>query len=292
VETPRKLFVVINPVAGKGRVGKKIDRIKSELSSAGLTVSRHYTEYPGHANLLVTNHTFGKGEICVCAGGDGTFNEIASALAGTGIPIAVLPFGSGNGLARSLGIKSGIRSLIKYLSGNKIQRIDGGHFSDKFFFCTCGIGFDAVVADKFNERSKRGLIGYVSHVIRSFFSYKGISANVLIDGKNFSGKFFLITIANAPQYGNNAMIAPGANVSDGIFDVVLIKPFPGIFAPLVAIALFSGFIAAIPQVSIFKARDIQILSADSHLMHADGESILVEWPIAIHVYPGCVHVIN
>jgi diacylglycerol kinase (ATP) len=288
----RKFFFIVNPVSGKGRFSGELNQIVDTLATAGSEIIVEKSKYNGHAAVLAGNHPFEKDEICVSFGGDGTFNEVASALAGSSTPVAVMPYGSGNGLARSLKIKHNLRYLKNYLLLNKATRIDAGTFLDKFFFCTCGIGFDALVAAKFNARSERGLTGYIRDVLKTFFQYRGIQAEFVIDGVSYSGKYFLVTFANAPQYGNDTWIAPGADMSDGLLDVVMVRSFPLIYAPLLAFALFGKFIRFMPMVEIVKASEIEITMVDSSHFHYDGESTHIQWPLKIKTIPGIINVLK
>jgi diacylglycerol kinase (ATP) len=281
----KSFFFIVNPVAGKARERKLLEKLQKALVDNDFHVQTVFSEYHQHTLELVKGHQFSSGEVAVSFGGDGTFNEVASGIVNSGIPVAIMPLGSGNGLARSLKIKKNSTSLIQYLTEAKPVEIDGGNFSGKYFFCASGVGFDAHVAAKFNERSKRGLAGYIVNAIRTYINYKPVEVDLLVDESHIAGKFFLITFSNAPQYGNNAWIAPGADLMDGLLDVTLIKPFPWIMAPLLALALFGGFIHKLPWVKTVKAKKIEINSVSSSHFHYDGESIKMSWPVVIEIVP-------
>lgn len=251
----------------------------------GFPVKTVFSEYHQHALELTASHKFSSGEVAVSFGGDGTFNEVATALINSDTPVAILPLGSGNGLARSLKIKKNSASMINYLLNAKPVEIDGGKFSGKYFFCASGIGFDAHVAAEFNSRKTRGLAGYIANVIRTYVRYKPVKVDMVIDGNPIQGSFFLVTFSNAPQYGNDAWIAPGADLTDGLLDVTLVGPFHWIMAPLLALALFGGFIHRLPWVKTIKAKKIEIKSVTSSHFHYDGESIKMNWPVVIEIVP-------
>lgn len=281
----KSFFFIVNPVAGKARERKLLENIQKALIEKGYLVQTVFSEYHQHILELTEGHRFSSGEVAVSFGGDGTFNEVASGLVYTGTPVAILPFGSGNGLARSFKIKRNTPALIKYLINAKPVEIDGGTFAGKYFFCAAGVGFDAHVAAEFNSRKTRGLTGYIANVIRSYIKYKPVEAILIVDGHKIDGRFFLITFSNAPQYGNDAWIAPGADLSDGLLDVTLVRPFPWICAPLLAIALFGGFIHILPWVKTLRAKKIEIRTVASPHFHYDGESEKMNWPVSIEIVP-------
>jgi len=285
----RSFYFIVNPVAGNSKGGHKLKKLLYKLSEKGFINDFAFSEFRGHAFELARSHHFTENEMAVSFGGDGTFNEIASALAGTGTPVAVLPAGSGNGLARTFKIHR--LPFLKYLIQSEPVNIDAGIFGDKFFFCTCGIGFDAMVAARFNKGKSRGLINYIYHVVRLYLKYKPAEAEIEIDGNNISGKFFLVTVANAPQYGNDAWVAPNADLNDGLLDVTMVKPFPVIFLPLMVLALFGGFIHRLPWVHVLKGREVVLKKVSNHHFHYDGESMECIWPLKISVVPKAVKIL-
>ena len=281
----KSFFFIVNPVAGKAAERKLQEKLQKALADNDSLVETVFSEYHQHAIGLIGGHKFSHGEVAVSFGGDGTFNEVASGLVDTGIPIAILPLGSGNGLARSLKIKKNSSSMIDYLLNAKPVDIDGGKFLEKYFFCASGVGFDAHVAAAFNEKKKRGLAGYIVNAIRTYINYTPVEVDLLVDESPITGRFFLITFSNAPQYGNNAWIAPDADLKDGLIDVTLIKPFPWILAPLLVLALFGRFIHKLPWVKTVKAKKIEIKSVTSSHFHYDGESVKMTWPVVIEIVP-------
>ena len=146
--------------------------------------------------------------VIVSVGGDGTFNEVASVLVNTLLQMAHIPRGSGNGLARMLTIPSSVKKIPDYLRNGVSKRIDAGRLGEKYFFCTAGFDFDALVAHHFSTSKTRGLKSYVLYTLKAFMNFKGVQADFDLDGEQFSGRFFTVTVANANQYGNNAFIAP------------------------------------------------------------------------------------
>lgn len=159
----------------------------------------------------------------VVAGGDGTVNEIASLLMKTPARLGIIPCGSGNGLARDLGLPMHPDKALEVIRQGKVRTIDVGLLNDRPFFCTAGIGFDALCAFDFAHTDhSRGLWNYVKIIFKNYFSYQPVS--VVADGKQ--GTFFSVTFANAGQFGNDAYIAPEATPDDGWLDCAMILPHP------------------------------------------------------------------
>lgn len=287
----RSYFFIVNPVAGKSGEPELLGKLQKVLNEKGYSVKAVFSEHHQHAMKLVENHSFSSDEVAVSYGGDGTFNQVASGIIKSGIPIGIMPLGSGNGLARSLKIKRNFNALVKYLINAKPIEIDSGKFLEKYFFCASGVGFDAHVAAAFNAKKKRGLTGYIINTIRTYLNYKPVEVDLKIDESHIAGRFFLITFSNAPQYGNDAWIAPGADLSDGLLDITLVRPFPWIFAPLVALALFARFIHRLPWVRCIKAKKIEIYSVSSRHFHFDGESTELKWPVFIEIEPKAANVL-
>ncbi len=281
----KKYAFIVNPIAGSKSSTKYFDKLKAELQKRSIPFSSIKTKWAGHASELVQK-LLKKGEaLIVSVGGDGTFNEVASILVGTNQKMAHIPRGSGNGLARMLKIPHKIGKVVGYLESGTIKEIDVGRVNNDYFFCTCGFGFDALIAHRFDGSKKRGLKGYVRNVIKSFFSFKGVTAQFTLDGKAYKGNYFAVTIANANQYGNDAFIAPKANLQDGLLDVTIIKPFPLWYAPLMAIALFGNWIHKARFVETRKAKKVELHSISSPYFHRDGDVYPLQVPATLSVFP-------
>ncbi len=281
----RKYKFIVNPVAGPDDNVKYFKSLKAELRDRGIPFSSKKTKRAGHAGKLVRKRLGKPKAVIVSVGGDGTFNEVASVLVGTNRLMAHIPRGSGNGLARMLKIPSQIRKIADYLESGVTKSIDVGQINEDYFFCTCGFGFDALIAHHFDGSEKRGLKGYVNYVCRSFFRFKGVDAKFALDGEAFVGRYFAVTIANANQYGNNAFIAPLADLEDGLLDVTMIKPFPLWYAPFLGIALFGKFIHKSRYVETRKVKEVDIESLSLSYFHRDGDVYHLELPAKITVLP-------
>ena len=266
-----RIFLIINKYAGHKNGAKAIEIVIPYLKERGYLVEHSFTNYPGHATELAAKASVSGFDLVVAVGGDGTVNEVAQGLIGTGTPMGIIPMGSGNGLARELGISMDIRkSTMTLINGENLQ-LDVCKLNDQRFLCTSGVGFDAMVADKMSKAASRGFLKYVQLVIQESIFFKPLQVRMKIDGIVIEESVFLITFANASQFGNNAYIAPAASMTDGLIDVVVVRKFVKLWMPFFAVALFSKLIPKLPFVDCYKARRIELELADTPYYHFDGE---------------------
>lgn len=267
-----KIFLIINRNAGHKAGAKVLDAVVPFLKQNGCFVEYVFTSHPGHATELAVEASKNGFDLVVAVGGDGTVNEVAQGLTGTLTPMGIIPMGSGNGFARELGISMNIEKSARILIQGKNLHLDVCKFSKQRFLCTSGIGFDALIAHKMSRASTRGFLKYVQLVIQESIFFKPINVRVKIDGTLIEKPVFLITFANASQFGNNAYIAPGASMTDGLIDVVVVRKFAKIWMPVFAIALFLKLIPKLPFVDCYKAKEIEMERADTSYFHFDGEA--------------------
>ena len=253
--------IIINPVSGTDAARKRAKKVVLALEEE-FKIKGIKTEYAGHATELAKQAVNDGVEIVVAVGGDGTVNEIASALVGTETALIIVGTGSGNGLARDLGMFGlSTKKIIERIKENKSYRIDCGEVLGRKFFCTCGSGFDALIGHLFAQTKVRGFLTYVKLSLKAYKDYTPLSyrlsfgdnsscgsdsckddsctgevAYPRLESKN--GEAFVVNIANNKQFGNNAYIAPHANLMDGLFTVTIIKPFKWYNIPYMAYSLF------------------------------------------------------
>lgn len=278
---PEKIFLIINKYAGHKEGAKAIDIIVPYLEKKDYLVEYSFTQHPGHATELASKASSDGFNLVVAVGGDGTVNEVAQGLIGSSTPIGIIPMGSGNGLARELGISMNMHQSTRILIDGKNLHLDVCRLNDQRFLCTSGIGFDAMIADKMSKASSRGFLKYVQLVVQESLNYKPLDVRMKIDGVLIAEPVFLITFANASQFGNNAYIAPGASMTDGLIDVVVVKKFPKIWMPVFAVALFTKLIPKLPFVECYKAKKIDLETVNTTVFHFDGEPGSFNVPVNI-----------
>jgi YegS/Rv2252/BmrU family lipid kinase len=261
------IHFILNPNAGTNSLPKRARIIATLEAIPNSKVWQ--TERMNHAGDL-TKQAISEGATKIIAiGGDGTINEVASALLSSSVPLGIIPMGSGNGLARHLQIPLQFeKALYRALNGDIIT-IDAGKWNDRPFFCTAGIGFDAYVAAHFAKRGKRGFLNYLYSTFVSLKTYQAIE----IKEKGF---VFSFTVANANQFGNNAYISPESDLQDGVLEAIQIKPGSLLNLAHLGISLFRKRLTKHPLVTISSVQSLQIHTVPSIPYHLDGESLILE----------------
>lgn len=281
---------IINPISGVGSKRKIPKLIEEAFSADRYDLNISFTEYPGHASELTAQAIKGGTKCIIAVGGDGTVNEIARSMINSSAVLGIIPKGSGNGLARELHIPMDAKKALDIIVKKHITTIDSCEANGRTFFCTCGVGFDAAVSQKFAGEKHRGSLTYIKNTIAEYLSYKPEPYELLVDNQTIKEKAFLVACANASQYGNNAFIAPHANIQDGQMDMTILSPFgPLDIAPL-AIQLFTRQIDRNSKIRTFKGKNVTIIRQHPGVMHLDGEPIMTERIIEIKVKAHSLHV--
>ncbi len=281
--TPRRLMIVINPKAGvvanKGADSLILTEARRLTYSGihGADSSLHYltdvryTRSAGHATLLA-REAVEKGYYGILAcGGDGTVNEVARGICGSDVAMGVIPLGSGNGLARHLGVPMTIPGAMKVIAEDRVLRADYATANDRPFFCTFGVGFDAEVTEKFNNRPGRGFNNYIRTVMEEYFKYKAETYTIIADGLNITERALLVAVCNASQYGNNAYIAPQASIKDGLLDITVIHHGNFFEEARAGLDVLWGFAGKTHTCTTFRASRLKIIRSSDGAVHFDGE---------------------
>jgi diacylglycerol kinase (ATP) len=287
----QKIAFILNPKSGR-KSKKNVELlIRENLNYEIFEPEFLYTEYCGHATEIVKECLSREINYIVAVGGDGTVNEVASAMINTNAAMGIIPKGSGNGLARSLFIPMNTIKAIKCLNELNTMEIDSGSINERYFFCTCGSGFDAKIGHKFASSEKRGFISYVKTTLREYYNYQPRKFRLKIDGEKLKRSAFLVTVANAGQYGNNAYISPKSKLDDGKFDVCVFKPFPFLKAPLLGIRLFARTMDRSKYIETIQAEKIVFRKKKKYKFHVDGEPVVFQGPVKIQLIPKSLKVI-
>ena len=287
-----QISIVVNPVSGTNSARKRAKRIVKVLEEH-FCIKALYTEYAGHG-IELTQQLIAKGtDVLIAVGGDGTVNEIASALTGSQTALFIVPTGSGNGLARDLGMYGlSTGQIIERIEQNNVHLIDSGMADKKAFFCTCGTGFDAYIGHLFAQTKVRGFLTYIKLSLHAFKNYTPLTYQLKTDQGEYTRQAFVINIANNKQFGNNAYIAPMANMQDGLFTVTIIKPFKWYNVPYMAYSLFFKRMHKNKFVETFDCGDCKLTMPENGYLHVDGEPITTQSnPVLIQIRPASIHVL-
>ena len=280
-EKRRHILAIINPVSGVGSKDKLPRLIDTVVDHETNDVSIVMSEYAGHAREIAAQAVSDGIDVVVAIGGDGTVNEVGSALCQTSTALAIVPCGSGNGLARHLRIPTNLSRALQVVNNGVVGQFDYCTVNGKPFFCICGMGFDATVSYKFSNEGTRGFITYIKTTLSEYVKYKPQEYLIDIDGKKMQEKAFVIACCNAAQYGNNAYIAPRATMQDGLIDVTVMHPFSLVQSPLIGARLFLRQLNHDHHVSIYRGKRVVIERRRDDIMHIDGDPVMMPQRIVI-----------
>lgn len=286
----QKIRFIINPISGIGKKGGLPQLIEENLNHAMFDYDIAYTEFKKHAAILAKQSSKEGIDIVCAVGGDGSVHEVGTALIGTTTKLAIIPAGSGNGLARHLHIPLDHKEAIKCINESNSIAMDTVLVNDNSFLGVGGYGFDAVIAKKFDTHHRRGFRGYVSLIIREFFKYNPINVSIDLDGKVKTLPVVLCTVANSSQFGNGFTVSPKSDVTDGKIELFLLKPFKFWHIPNLIYRFFrkSGDGSRHTEVIPFKNAKIRL---SKKLAHYDGEPFEVKNELNVSVVPKSLNIV-
>lgn len=281
-----KYIIIVNPISGtvskETIVGKVTDIIKSE----GGVPSVRFTEHSGHATKLAQEAIDAGCNNIIVIGGDGTINEVATALVKTTATLGIIPCGSGNGLARHLRIPLNVEKATRMILKGCTQAIDYCTVNGKMFFCTFGLGFDASVASDFARQSNRGLATYIKSALRVYKNYKPDNYVIKYGEEILNEQFYIVSTCNASQYGNNAKIASKAVIDDGLLDVVLVRPGNHLSRAGMTVKMFTGRIKSGKNIIYLQVPKVSFSNTSNKVfpVHLDGEPFEMSGEIVVECH--------
>ncbi len=287
----KRILFVINPISGGKKKTAFNKQVLEVLDLEKFDPTFKITDHANHAFELGRSAIEEGYDAVVAVGGDGTINELGSAILGTSMPLGIIPEGSGNGLALYLGIPLNESAAIRRINRFETAEVDTGVVNGRHFFNIAGLGFDASVSDRFATDNSRGPIGYLRSAINVLGDFQPSTYTLLIDGKEYKKEAFMISVANSPQYGNNAYIAPQASINDGLLDVCIVKKFPLYLFPKMVFHLFTKSADQSEYVEIFPGKEIIILRDEKGPVHVDGEPVEMGKKLEITIKPKSLKII-
>lgn len=285
-----KILFIINPKSGVDRVKALKDLIEKYLDKNRFLPEIAYTEYAKHGTELARNAVVAGFRTIVAVGGDGSVNDIIAGIYGTEATLCIIPKGSGNGLARTLKIPLDPAKAIALINTGKRIKIDLGKVNGRIFVSNVGVGFDALVAKKFAKSERRGMAIYSWIVTKYLWMYKEWEWQIEVDGTLLREKAFILTVANAQQFGYNFKIAPTADLQDGLLDIVIIKKFPKILGSSIAIRAFNGSILKSKYVKHLRGRNVTIRHPKLSILQTDGDIHSCSNELKVEMLPAALNV--
>jgi YegS/Rv2252/BmrU family lipid kinase len=283
-------LAIINPISGNGKQKHIEFLLKNHLDHSRFLLKISKTKYAGHAIEIAKNAIENNFDLVIAIGGDGTINEIANALRFSNVAMAIIPCGSGNGLARHLNIPMNVKKAIQHLNKANINLMDTASINKHHFVNVAGIGFDALIAHEFANMKKRGFSSYVKAVLTCFRTFKNETFS--IEGKEIKTieNAMMLCFANSSQFGNNAYIAPKASIHDGKLNITLVKKPKWYEIPGFTLKVFTKKINKSPLYKEIIAEELTI-QQNSTIAHIDGEPISPGKMLHLKVHPNTLKIL-
>lgn len=273
----RHLFFIINPIAGPGANLLNRAYIMEFFKDEGCTITIKNTKYKGHAKELANEAIDEKVDLIIACGGDGTVNEVGATLIGIGIPMGIIPMGSGNGLASNLQIPKNLQAALSLIKIGKSIKIDAGCVNKRYFFSNMGIGFDAEVIGHYEQINRRGFVAYLKAAFLSFKSFNYQDYSYRLEGKETSLAPFLFFISNSNEMGNNISLTPRASLQDGLLDVIIVPKISRLRALLFGVLLLFKKHHSFRELHYSQEKKLEIYKsgAESIQIQIDGEFVAI-----------------
>lgn len=287
----RHLVFIINPRSGTDRVKALQTAIDAGIDPSLYTHEIQYTECAQHGIELAQYSAAAGAHAVIAVGGDGSVRDVAIGLLGTGTALGIIPKGSGNGMARSIGLPLIAEDAIRVINAGNLEGIDVGYVNDELFISNAGVGFDALISKRFANSKGRGLGNYSWLVTKHLWAYREWDWRITIDGLAHRERAFLVNVANGPQLGYNFKIAPRAVHTDGWLDVTVIRKFPKWLGGNLAIRALRGTINGSRYVKHFRAKEVTIAHPHLKLMQTDGDAHPCGNRLDFTIKPGALQVI-
>jgi YegS/Rv2252/BmrU family lipid kinase len=285
------VVAIVNPLSGAGATPgvaqHRVAMLTSRFAAANIAGTVHVTERPHHAGELARAAITAGAHTVIAWGGDGTINEVGTALMGTRTVLAIVPAGSGNGFASEIGVPPQPDAAIDIALHGRNRAIDAGEMDGRFFFNIAGIGFDAVVAEQFNLQTlgRRGMGPYVRIGLRETFRYRAAHYRIVLDGEELVSRALLVAFANGREYGNRIRLAPHARMDDGKLEAMVVEdrtPFARLWSGRHLALGTANKAARVIARSIESAR----IEADGELLyHVDGEVGRAQGSVTVRIRP-------
>lgn len=267
--------------------------IEKHVSADQFNWKIRYTEKRNHGAEIAAaeKHNY---DAIIAVGGDGSVNEIGSALIDSSCALGIIPCGSGNGIARHLKVPLNVEKAVQRVARFSEITIDTGLVNETPFIGTCGFGFDAHIAEKFDSFGKRGFFSYAQLVIREYNGYEAPVFKITGKGIDLEKKAIMCSVANSSQFGNGFTISPNSDIQDGIFEMVFLERFSWIKAPIIAGKFFSKSIHTSKHFSTLSFTDrikIEVQGVNEFYYHIDGEPLKGKGDFSVTIRPKSLNIL-
>ncbi len=291
-QNKKQVIFIVNPVSGVKKSQNSIEQIiEANLDASIFSWTVNYTDSADHALELSTNAAAAGYDVIASVGGDGTANKVIKGAYGSSSAVAIIPAGSGNGLARFLKIPIDLGESIALINRQNTKLIDTISVNGELFASIAGVGFDALVARKFAKAERRGFLTYFRIALQAYGAYRPRKYMMIIDGIEVKRKALFVSFANSNQFGYNTVIAPTALADDGMMDVCIVKKAPIITAPYIMGLLWRNKLDDSDYLEVIKAKEVLLTRNRNKSINLDGEPVKVGKDLKITVNPLSLNVI-
>lgn len=286
-----KLFLILNPVAGKNQGERALKKATPLLEKAGIQIELKISEFSGHAITLAREFDPSKFDGIVAVGGDGTLFEIVNGLLKSNrdfdLPIGQIPVGTGNSFIKDLEINS-IEDAVEKIAGGKTRKVDVGFFKypegEHYFINLLGTGFVSNVAHRAGKYKALGSLSYVLGVLEEVVQLRPVPLELTIDGKVYQRDYIFTEICNSTKTGGNMIMAPDAKIDDGLLDIILLNNISKLSLLKVFPQIFKGTHVQDSHAETFKGEHIKIVTETPQRLTPDGE-VFGSTPLEVSVLP-------
>jgi YegS/Rv2252/BmrU family lipid kinase len=269
-----KAAIIVNPFAGKRKAPEILPLAEKIAAGLGIELAVSTIEGPGRGAELSRAAADEGAERIVCVGGDGSLNAVAVGLLGTKVPLGIVPMGSGNGYARSLGLPQRPEDALRVAFTGRVQPMDVGFLNGRLFLGTAGIGFDASVAERFDRTKRRGMLAYLRIALEEIARAKTINVRITANGRTHDAELLMIVFCNTGEFGNGVRISPSSRPDDGVAEIRLVSKPPFRSLPMAFLYLYTRRGDRLRHIRSILAREA-LICHESTLSHLDGEPVSV-----------------
>ena len=286
-----KCLFVVNARSGPRRNVDVAQLIREHCQREQMPFELHACERKEDLDGVIARAEQERYDVLFAVGGDGTVHEVAKRLIGKEVALGIVPTGSGNGFARHVGLPLALRASLATCNSGRIATIDTATVNGIPFLGVMGAGFDALIAHRFAESSKRGMRTYVKKGLFAFAEYEPGSYEIEIDGQTLRRRAFVVAVANSSQYGNNARIAPLASLQDGLLDLVTVEDVSVLSALPLLVRLFNGTIHRSGRAKVAHGKHLVIRREGEAPAHLDGEPMMLPALLDVRIVPSSLRLL-
>lgn len=287
------LHFIVNPAAGGNTCLPKFAPIEQALAEEDVDFSVVYSEYAGHATQLARQALMAGHDCVVAVGGDGTVREVAQELLHSGIPLGILPFGTGNDLIRVLGIPSDPRKAVRLLLEGEAQTIDAALANNQLYLNVAGFGFDVDVLEQTRHYKTRfrGSFAYFLGVVHAMFGMRSYQVTITMPEETISREVLLVAVGNGTHIGGGMMVTPKADPTDGLLDLCVVDKMPWYKIFYFLYKFIKGEHLQMSPVQYRQVSELQVVCKPGSKIQLDGE-IIEDTPAGFQVVPGALLVLG